>query len=85
MEDLKTVLKHLKKGKSRDPNDHANELYHIENSGDDLRSALLVLMSKIKEQLIYPKVLEHVQYHLLTRKERGTVLTTIVECLGQLC
>ena len=54
-EDLETVLKHLKKNKSRDPNNHANEIFHIEAAGKDLMHALLVIMNKIKEQLCHPQ------------------------------
>ena len=57
-EDLIAVLKYLKKGKSRDPNDHANEIFQYDASGQDLQDALLVLMNKIKEQLVYPQALE---------------------------
>ena len=57
-EDLETVLQHLKKNKSRDPNNHANEIFHIEAYGKDLIDALLVIMNKIKEQLCYPQALE---------------------------
>ena len=28
--ELDVVPKHLKKGKSRDPNDHSNEIFHID-------------------------------------------------------
>ena len=52
------MLKHLKKGKSRDPNDHINDLYNSDNAGTDLKHALIVLMNKIKEQLVYPHDLE---------------------------
>ena len=58
IEDLEIVLKHLKKGKSRDPNDHINDLYNSDNAGTDLKHALIVLMNKIKEQLVYPRDLE---------------------------
>ena len=57
-EDLTIVLKYLKSGKSRDPNDHANELYHIDTAGQDFQDALLVLMNKIKDQLVYPQAFE---------------------------
>ena len=46
-EELETVLKYLKKGKSRDPNGHCNELFHSDTAGVDLKSALLVIMNKI--------------------------------------
>ena len=58
MENLDAVLLHLKKGKSRDPNDNSNELFHSDTAGPDLKNAILVLMNKIKDQGIYPQQLE---------------------------
>ena len=58
VEELEEVLKYLKKGKARDPNDHANEIYKMEIAGDDVKNAILVLMNKIKEQIVYPYALE---------------------------
>lgn len=52
--DLENILKYLKKGKSRDPNRHVNEICHIDLTREDLKNAILVLMNKIKEQLNYP-------------------------------
>ena len=52
---LDIVLQHLKKGKSRDPNDLSNEIFHIDNAGDDLKNAILVLLNKIKNQGVFPQ------------------------------
>ena len=58
VEELEEVLKYLIKGKARDPNDHANEIYKMEVAGDDVKNAILVLINKIKEQIVYPHALE---------------------------
>ena len=50
------MLKSLKKGKSRDPNDMSNELF--QGAENDFSHALLVIMNQIKEQLIYPQALQ---------------------------
>jgi hypothetical protein len=41
MDDLQTVLKQLKKGKSQDPFGYPNEIFHSDVAGDDLKLALL--------------------------------------------
>merc|ERR1719319_1749043 len=58
MVDLEKVLKYLKKKKSRDPNDLANELFHNETAGSDMKEAILLLMNKIKNDLEIPEALE---------------------------
>ena len=58
MADLEIVLKNLKNNESREPNGLINELFKEETAGDDLKRATLILMNRIKDQLIYPKCLE---------------------------
>ena len=58
MKDLETVLKHLKKQKLRDPLGLANDIFHPEVAGDDLKIALLKLMNRIKDEQKYPECLE---------------------------
>ena len=67
-EDLRTVLRYLKKDKSWDPNDHANGIYHIEAAGDDLIYALLS----------YPQALETCNISSLYKKGKRNDLTIIV-------
>ena len=55
MEDLETVLKYLKKKKSKDPNDLANEIFHNDNAGSDMKKSILHLMNKIKVDLEIPE------------------------------
>ena len=54
MKHLEYVLKHMKKGKSRDPDGLANEIVVLENAGDDLKLAILKLVNRIKDEQTYP-------------------------------
>ena len=58
MSQLETVLKYLKKNKCRDPFGYANEIFKLDVAGDDLKESTLILMNRIKLELIYPEVLE---------------------------
>ena len=58
MEQLETVLKELKKNKSRDPMGYANELFHPAVAGTDLKLAILNLMNRIKDEQEFPEALE---------------------------
>ena len=69
MEDLKEVLKHLKKDKSRDPEGYANELFKEDVAGSDLLEALLKLMNLIKNKQQYPEVLEKCNITSLHKKK----------------
>ena len=55
MTDLENVLKKLKNNKSRDPLGNANELFKPEVAGDDLKLAILLLVNRIKDNLILPE------------------------------
>ena len=52
------MLKYLKKNKSRDPFGYSNDLFRIDVAGDNLKDAILILMNRIKEEQVYPEVLE---------------------------
>ena len=58
MDELEVVLKYLKKNKSRDPFGYANDLFHVDVAGDDLKEAILALVNRIKKEQIYPEALE---------------------------
>ena len=58
MKQLEVVLKYLKKNKSRDPFGYANDIFHIDVAGDNLKEAILILMNRIKKEQKYPKALE---------------------------
>ena len=57
VEDIKFVLKHLKKKISKDPYELPNEIFHLSNAGDDLILALTKLMNKIKDLCEFPECL----------------------------
>ena len=57
MDQLEAVLKYIKNNKSRDPNDHANELFKPNVAGSDLKLALLYLMNRIKDTGEFPEAL----------------------------
>ena len=58
MSQLETVFNFLKKNKSRDPLGYANEIFKLEVAGDDLKDDILILMNRIRLELIFPEVLE---------------------------
>ena len=58
MDQLDVVLKYLKKNKSRDPLGYANDIFHIDVAGDDLKQAIILMMNRVKREQIYPEVLE---------------------------
>ena len=45
IEDLESVLRYLKKNKSKDPFGYANELFDADIAGEDLKKAILILMN----------------------------------------
>ena len=58
MDQLEKVLKNLKMNKSRDPSGYANEIFHSEVAGGDLKLAILKMMNRIKDEQKYPTALE---------------------------
>ena len=58
LEDLRSVLKLLKKNKSMDPHGLINELFSPENIGSDLEFSLLLLLNKIKQNLTIPHFMQ---------------------------
>ena len=58
MENLEKVLKQLKRNKSRDALDLANEIFSSDVAGEDLKLAMLSLMNIIKTEQIFPKAFE---------------------------
>ena len=55
---LDKVLKNLKRSKSRDPHNFANEIFHPNVAGYDLRLAILKLVNRIKTEQTFPSALE---------------------------
>ena len=56
MDDLEAVLKSLKDDKARDAHGHTYELFKY--GGRDLKLSLLKLLNLVKEQQIYPSILQ---------------------------
>ena len=57
VKDVKVAIKHLKRGKSKDPLGYPNELFKEEVAGGDLILAITKLMNRIKEEQIIPECL----------------------------
>ena len=55
MDDLEKVLCRLKENKATDPTGLVNELFISQNSGDDLKKSILILMNKIKNNYKEPE------------------------------
>jgi hypothetical protein len=55
MEELEKVLSKLKNGKSKDPSNLVNELFKLENIGDDLKESVLIMMNKMKNEMSQPE------------------------------
>ena len=55
---LISVLNYLKKNKSRDPFGYSNDIFKTDVAGDNLISAILILMNRIKKEQVFPEVLE---------------------------
>ena len=68
MDDLEKVLKNLENDKSRDAEDHANELFKESAAGSDLLKAILKLMNLIKEKQKCPKIMEKCNITSLHKK-----------------
>ena len=92
IEDVKFVIKNLKKKKSRDPLGHSNELFQM--GGNDLSYAVLKCVNKIKDQQTFPQCLQKYNITSLyknkgSRKDlncyrgifRATVLRSILDRL----
>ena len=67
-ENVKCVVKELKKKKSRDPHGYSNEI--IQEGGKDLQKAILKLMNNIKKQQTFPQCLEPCNITSLFKKHR---------------
>ena len=70
MDDLKAAVKQLANDKSRDAENHANELFKETVAGTDLLKAVLNLMNLIKEKQKYPTIME--KCNLTSLHKRGS-------------
>ena len=58
-EDLEMVLKHLKEGKSRDPNGWVNDLFRSDVAGRYLKMSMLKLFNKMKAENYIPEFIRN--------------------------
>ena len=68
MKELDKVLKSLKKGKGKDPNNYVCELFKEGVVGSDLKVSLLLMMNKIKEDITVPECLRKANITILHKK-----------------
>ena len=68
IEELEKVLKSLKSGKSKDPDDLVCELFKEGTLGNDLKLSLLLLMNKIKSEQVIPECLRKANITILHKK-----------------
>ena len=68
MIELNNVLKTLKSGKSKDPNNYICELFKEGVIGSDLKISVLMMMNQIKRQMCVPICLRTAHITILQRK-----------------
>ena len=86
LEDLEFILKHLKDGKSRDPNGWCNEIFSNKVAGKQLKLSMLKLFNKIKQEYYIPEFIRHADVATIYKgkgekceleNDRGIFLVTI--------
>jgi hypothetical protein len=68
MIELDKVLKSLKTGNSRDPDNLICELFKINIIGDDLKTSILMMMNKMKSDFSIPQSLRRANITILHKK-----------------
>ena len=68
MAELQRVLKSLKTGKSKDPDEYIAELFKGGAVGNDLKVSLLMMMNWIKQEIIVPECLRRANITILHKK-----------------
>ena len=71
MDDLELILKHLKIGKTRDPNGWANELFRNEVAGKGLKISMLKLFNKIKFENSIPDFIRNADVVTIYKGKKG--------------
>ena len=51
---MRLFLTTFKKNKSRDTLGYANDIFKLDVAGDDLKKAILIMLNRVKTELIYP-------------------------------
>ena len=68
MVELEKVLKSLKNGKSKDPNNYICELFKEGAIGKDLKLSILMMMNKMKTEVTVPECLRKANITILHKK-----------------
>ena len=69
MEELDKVLKSLKNGKSKDPDQYICEMFKEGVIGTDLKLSLLMMMNKMKDEVTVPECLRRANITILHKKK----------------
>ena len=86
MTELETVLKKLKTGKSRDPDNFVYDLFKYGVIGSDIKLSVLMLMNQMKSQMTIPEEMKTANITILHKKNskvdlnnwRGVFVTSVV-------
>ena len=68
MKELENVLKGLKKGKSKYPNNYIRETFMDGVMGEDVNISILMMMNRMKQQVSIPTKLKHANITILHKK-----------------
>ena len=68
MNELENVLKSLKSGKSKDPDNYIRELFQDGTIGKDLKQSIQFMMNKMKDQVEIPAALKRANITILHKK-----------------
>ena len=71
MKDLERVLKSLKRGQSQDKMSFVNELFMLENIGQDLKLSILSLCNNIKNNMQVPNFLRNIFVAAINKKKKS--------------
>ena len=71
VQDLEKVLRKLKSKQSQDANGFANELFQVNNAGDDLKASLVIMFNKIKQNLHLPSVLRDADITAIPKNKKS--------------
>ena len=88
-EELDKVIKNLKKGKCKDPDNYIYELFSDGVIGNDLRDSLLIMMNKMKGQMKIPDSLRNANITILHKNKdkldlnnwRGIFVTSVIRAI----
>ena len=68
MADLEAAMKDLKNKKSRDPGGLLNELFKMNDIGDDLKKSLLTMLNRLRSERLIPIFMNDVNVTTVPKK-----------------